>query len=84
MSDEIEWVTMFHPQTEGVAEASVQAFDRVWKDKGWQRMDRAEADLMGLKGERLKELAAERDVDITGLKAKKDIVQALKGATTNG
>ena len=73
-----EWITMYHPETEGVAEATLAAFDAVWQEKGWQRVDKSNADLASLNKIRLQDLAKDRGIDTTNLKTKDDLVKALR------
>lgn len=75
---EFVWVTMFHPETEGVAEVTEDAFNAVWAPKGWKLVEKASADLINLSRARLQEIAAERGVDISQARTKADVVTLLK------
>lgn len=86
------WVRITHPGLEGeeTHECPRDAFEEVWKAKGWEIVEEpvTDVDLTVLKVGELKDLAAERGIQVDSSARKDDLIAALEanppaGAITN-
>jgi hypothetical protein len=76
------FITMYHPETEGVGDATLESFEEVWQDKGWVRVDEATANLEGLKRPRLVQMATERGIKTDDSMGKRVIIDAIQKASS--
>lgn len=44
MPDTTERFTMYHAKTGGKAETTAEAFEKIWKDKGWRKTEPKSSD----------------------------------------
>lgn len=76
------FITMYHPDTEGVGDATLEAYEEVWQDKGWVRVDEATSNLQGLKRGRLVQMAEERGIKVSDSDGKRVIIDRIQKEST--
>jgi hypothetical protein len=77
-----EWVNIRHETTGGTHRCLLDAYELVWKDKGWVLVsdDEAAPDLSKLTKQQLLDLAGTRGIAVDPEATKADIVSALTEA----
>ena len=76
------WITITHPETGGTHTCTEEAFDLVWEEKGWKRVDSRD-ELSKKTVAQLTDLASQLGIDTGSSTKKADIVDALLTGMTS-
>jgi hypothetical protein len=67
----MNWIYVTHDSLDGSAKVSEEAFEKIWSQKGWTRVDES------LTKDELVALAKERGVDVPAKANKAEVAKAL-------